>query len=207
MKLSEITIIKSALNKELGLSWLPLLVKCRADTRKIFGQTHWVKEKSIESTLAKRLVISTAIYRELLKRLDREKAFEIMREILVPIGTKEQLGNLDKWGVSQKSGMGKLLAFYDAMGKNGIGQFVKRTVIEKTDNTLSFEVRNCFFKRFYEETGTPELTQLFCEVDIEFFSRAFPEFRFHRGDSLTNTVAYGKDRCDFIFEKNHRVAL
>jgi hypothetical protein len=54
---------------------------------------------------------------------------------------------------------------------------------------------------YVEETGTPELTQLFCEVDIEFFSQAFPEFKFHRGDSVENTVAYGKDHCDFIFEK------
>jgi hypothetical protein len=124
-----------------------------------------------------------------------------MREILVPIGTKEQLDNLDKWDVSQKSGMEKLLAFYDAMGKGGIGQFVQRTITEKNDNTLSFQVRNCFFNRFYEEVGTPELTQLFCEVDIEFYSKAFPEFNFHRGNSLENTVAYGKDHCIFICDK------
>ncbi len=47
----------------------------------------------------------------------------------------------------------------------------------------------------------PELTRLFCEVDTEFFAEAFPEFRFHRGDSLENTVAYGKDHCVFIFER------
>jgi hypothetical protein len=201
MKLSEINIIIRVLKKELGLSWLPLLIKCQVEKGRIFRQTHWAKETSIESTFAKRLSISAAIYRELLKRFGRDKAFELMREILVPIGTKEQLDNLDKWGVLQKSGMEKLLAFYDAMGKGGIGQFVQRTIIEKNDNTLSFQVRNCFFNRFYEETGTPELTQLFCEVDIEFFSQAFPEFKFHRGDSLENTVAYGKDHCDFIFEK------
>ena len=97
--------------------------------------------------------------------------------------------------------MGKLQAFYDAMGKGSVGQFVQRTVTEKNDRVLRFEVRNYFFNRFYQEIGTPELTQLFCEVDIEFFSRAFPEFKFHRGGSLENTVAYGKDHCDFVFEK------
>lgn len=98
---------------------MPLLVKCRVKKGRIFKQTHWAKETSIESTFAKRLSISTAIYRELLRRFGRDKAFEIMRQILVPIGTKEQLDNLDKWGVEQKSGMEKLMAFYDAMGKNG----------------------------------------------------------------------------------------
>jgi len=173
MKLSEINIIKRILEKELGLSWLPLLFKCQIEKGRIFKQTHWAKETSIESTFAKRLSISTAIYRELLKRFIRDEAFRIMRDILVPIGTKEQLDNLDKWGVSQKVGMEKLLAFYDAMGKNGIGQFVQRTITEKNDSTLSFQVKNCFFNRFYGETGTPELTQLFCEVDIEFFLKPF----------------------------------
>ena len=45
------------------------------------------------------------------------------------------------------------------------------------------------------------LGKLFCEVDREFFPEAFPDFRFHRGDSWDNTIAYGKDHCDFIFEK------
>lgn len=201
MEFSEMKIIKRALQKELGWSWLILLIKCLIAKRRMYNQTHWAKETSIESQFAKRLSTSTAMYRELLRRFDRDKAFETMRDILVPIGTKEQLDNLDKWGVAQKSGMEKLLAFYDAMGKGGIGQFVQRTIKEKNDNTLSFQVRNCFFNRFYEETGTPELTRLFCEVDIEFYSQAFPEFKFHRGNSLENTVAYGKDYCVFICEK------
>ena len=201
MKLSEIRIIIPVFMRELGLSWLPYLTKCQVEKRKIFGQTHWAKGTSIESAFARRLSLSTAIYRDLSKRFDSANALELMREIVVPIGTKEQLHNLDKWGVSQKKGMDKLLAFYDVMGKDGIGQFVQRTFTEKNDNVLRFEVRNCFFNRFYEETGTPELTQLFCEVGIEFFSQAFPEFKFHRGDSLENTVAYGKDHCDFIFER------
>jgi hypothetical protein len=201
MKFSEINVILSVLRNELGLSsWLSL-VKCQIEKGRIFGQTHWANENSIEYVFAKRLSISSAIYLELLKRLNKEKAFEIMRKILVPVGTKEQLDNLDKWGVSQKRGMEKLLAFYDAMGKGGVGRFVQRTIIEKNDRFLHYEVRNCFFDRFYQETGTPELTRLFCEVDGEFFSRAFPDFRFHRGDSFENTVAYGKEHCDFIFEK------
>ncbi len=201
MKLSEVRIIIPVFMRELGLSLLPHLIKCQVEKKKIFGQTHWAKVTSVESTFAKRLSLSTAVYRDLLKSFDSTKALELMREILVPIGTEEQLHNLDRWGVSQKSGMDKLLAFYDAMGKDVIGQFVQRTFTEKNDNVLRFEVRNCFSNRFYEETGTPELTQLFCEVDIEFFSQAFPEFKFHRGDSLENTVAYGKDHCDFIFER------
>ena len=202
MKIGEFKTIKYCLNRELGWSWPTFLIRCLVARRKIFSRTHWVNETGIEARFAKRLSISAAIYQELVKISGQDKAFEVMREILVPIGTREQLDNLDKWGVSRKAGMKKLLAFYDAMGKNGVGQFVQRTVTREDDNTLSFQVTGCFFNRFYQETGTPELTRLFCEVDIEFFSRAFPDFKFYRGDSLENTVAYGKDHCVFIFEKN-----
>jgi hypothetical protein len=37
-------------------------------------------------------------------------------------------------------------------------------------------------------------------VDRVFYEKAFPELLFHRGDSWENTIAYGKDHCDFIFE-------
>ena len=201
MRAGEIKTIIGVLKKNMGFSWLPLLIKCQIEKGQIFRQTHWAMETGVESVFAKRLAISTAIYLKLLKKFDSDRAFGIIREILVPIGTKEQLDNLDKWGVSGKNGMEKLQAFYSAMGKGGVGQFVKRTITENNDRVLRFEVRNCFFNRFYQETGTPELTKLFCEVDIEFFTRAFPEFRFHRGDSLENTVAYGKEHCNFIFEK------
>ena len=66
MKLSEINIVIRVLKKELGLSWLPFLIKCQIEKGRIFRQTHWAKETSIESRFAKCLSISTAMYRELL---------------------------------------------------------------------------------------------------------------------------------------------
>lgn len=206
MKIGEFKTIISCLGKELGWSCPVVLLKCLIGKKKIFSQTRWVNETGVEAAFARRLSISAAIYKELVRRLGKDKAFEVMRSMLVPIGTREQLDNLNKWGVLQKNGMSRLLAFYDGMGKGGVGQFVERTITEKSADVLSFQVRNCFFDRFYQETGTPELTQLFCEVDIEFFSQAFPDFKFHRGDSLENTVAYGKDYCVFTFEKKPRIS-
>jgi len=204
MNFNEMNIIKSVLQKELGWSWLIFLLKCLIKKRGVYNQTHYAKETGVESEFAKRISISTAIYQALSRRVGKDRAFQIMREIIVPIGTREQLDNLEKWSVAQKKGMEQLLAFYKAMGKGGIGQLVQRTITRKTDGIFSYQVRYCFFNRFYQEAGTPELTRLFCEVDIEFFSRAFPEFNFHRGDSLENTVAYGKDHCTFVFERNGR---
>ncbi|HEY69185.1 MAG TPA: L-2-amino-thiazoline-4-carboxylic acid hydrolase [Anaerolineae bacterium] len=82
-----------------------------------------------------------------------------------------------------------------------MGQFVERTQVVNHEHKLHYEVRNCFFHRFYSQADTPELAQLFCEVDDAFFAAAFPGYRFHRGESMQNTVAHGREHCDFIFEQ------
>lgn len=201
MRIREFKIMKAVLSEEIGWSWPLFLIKCLVRKRAVFNNTHWASEKDSESDLAKRISISVSIYLNLSDKVGGEKAFEIIRRILVPIGTNEQLENLKSWNISHKKGMDKLLAFYEFMGKGGVGKFVQRMIIEKNHSNLSYEVRDCFFSRFYKEAGTPELTQLFCEVDREFFPKAFPDFEFHRGSSWENTLAYGKDHCKFIFEK------
>ena len=201
MKMEEFKIMKSLLSRELGWSWPLFLTGCWIRKRAIFRNTHWANLKTTESEFAKRLSISVAIYINLINKTGREKALEIIKSILVPVGVNEQLNILNSLEPSDNNGMERLLAFYDFMGKGGVGQFVKRKIVQKDSQTLHYEVRDCLFARFYGETATPELTKLFCEVDREFFPKAFPDFKFHRGSSFENTVAYGKDYCVFVFER------
>ena len=166
----------------------------------MFAGTHWAGDKSAESQFARRVCLSVALYLNLLERLSGDRALEMMRDILVPIGSREQLESTKSLGVEHDD-MRRLQAFYDFMGKGGVGRFVERTIVEQSENVLSYEVRGCLFNRVYSETGTQELTQFFCEVDRDFFPKAFPTLEFHRGGSWENTVAYGKDHCTFIFER------
>lgn len=124
-----------------------------------------------------------------------------MREILIPIGCNEQWNHLQSLGISNEEPMKRLRAFNDLMDKEGTPQFNKREYVEQSDNICHFVITRCIFKDFFTEAGTPELTKLFCEVDKEFFPKAFPDFKFHRGSSWENTIAYGRDHCEFIFEK------
>jgi hypothetical protein len=197
----EIRVIASVLNSEIGWSWPLLLLKCLFAKSSIFNATHWAGREDDEAQFAKRLCVSVALYRGLIDRIGKDRAFEAMRRILVPIGCQEQLDNVSFLNPGGANAMDRLWAFYEFMGIGGVGQFVDRSLVEKTDDLLQYEVRGCFFDRFYREAGTPELTQFFCEVDTQFFPQAFPEFEFHRGSSLENTVAYGEDHCDFIFER------
>ena len=202
MELKEKKLIKSVLNKYLKNSWFPFFIKCLVEKNAIFKKTHWSKEKGIEAKFAKRLSLTVAIYNRLEKIFNEKKAFKITSEIVIPTGCSEQIKNTESLNVSNKEPMEQLLSFYGFMGISGVGRFVDRKLIKANNDFLHYEVRNCFFSRFYYETDTPELTKLFCLVDNEFFPRAFPDFKFHRGDSIENTMAYGKKFCTFKFEGN-----
>jgi len=201
MEHTEIEIIESVLSEEIGSTWPSFLTECLNRQRGVLNNTHWAREKSEEAEFAERLSIAPAIYLNLVDKLGKERAFEMMRKILVPISVNEQEGHLNSLDISNKKGMDRLAAFWDFTVKDGVGKFNQEAIIKQNSNVLHYEVTSCFFARFYEETGTPELTKLFCDSDKEFYTKFFPDFEFHRGSSWENTIGYGKDRCTFIFEK------
>jgi len=201
MKIREVKIIRSVLRKEIGWLWALFMVKCLISGNAIFRKTHWAGVRDEESRFVKRFSLACAIYIELGGKIGKENAFEAMKKILVPIGCSEQWNHLNSLNLSKDSGMVGLMAFNNLMDKKGAPQFNKREYVKQNNNICHFIITRCVFYDFFTETGTSELTRLFCEVDREFFPGAFPDFRFYRGTSWENTIAYGKDCCDFIFEK------
>jgi hypothetical protein len=93
------------------------------------------------------------------------------------------------------------MKFHNLMDREGAPQFNTRNYVKRNDMTCHFKITRCVFNDFFTDVQFPELTKLFCEVDKEFFPHAFPEFSFHRDGSWENTIAYGKDHCEFIFER------
>ena len=53
--------------------------------------------------------------------------------------------------------------------------FMACTTTEQTAGRFRFRITRCLFHEFFTAVGTPELTQLFCAIDEEFFPRAFPQ--------------------------------
>ncbi len=202
MKTGELKATASTLAEELGWRWPLTLIRAIRRGNAIFQETHWSHEDGAEAEFARRVAFSSGLYLALKEKHGQPKALWIIRRILVPIGCMEQWENLRSLDLSGRPPMERLRSFYDFMGSQGVGQFVERRIIESGEDKLSYEVRGCLFKRFYDEAGTPELTRLFCDVDHEFFSEAFSEFTFHRGGSRENTEAYGEEHCKFMFELN-----
>ena len=196
MKIREVKIIGSTLRKEMSVFWPLFFFKCFIKKKGIFNKTHWSNEHTEESDFAKRLSLASAMYLEFQNKFGREKAFEIMKKLLLSVGCNEQWEHLHSLPLSKRNPF----EFEKLMDERGVVQFNKKQHIKRTDRIFYFIIKRCIFKDFFTEAGTPELTKLFCEVDREFFPKAFPEFRFHRNGSWENTIAYGKDHCEFVFE-------
>ena len=124
-----------------------------------------------------------------------------MRKLLVTLGCEEQWSHLNSLDLKGKGPMEKLMAFNNLMDEKGAPQFNKREYLKRNNTICHFIIKRCIFKDFFTEVEMAELTKLFCEVDKEFFPKAFPEFEFSRNGSCENTIAYGKDHCEFVFER------
>lgn len=205
MKFKEIKTIKSILSARIGRVWPLVLLTALARKNAIFNKTRWSKIRGLESEFIKRISPAPALYVTLGKRLGRDKAFEVMEELLVSIGCEEQWDHLNSMDFAEGSEMKRLMAFNELMDQKGAPRFNTREYITQDTNTCHFLITRCVFNDFYAEAGTPELTKLFCEVDRRFFPEAFPGLTFHRGNSWENTIAYGKDHCEFVFEKKEAI--
>jgi hypothetical protein len=201
MKLKEIRIIISILRTRIGWSFPILILKAKARKKVILSETRWSTIPGSESEFVRRISLAPALYVELGKRIGREGAFEVMEDLLVSIGCNEQWAHLKSMDAAEGAGMARLMAFNERMDQKGTPRFNKREYVIQSEHVCHFVITRCIFHDFFTEVGTPELTKAFCEVDRRFFSEAFPDFRFHRGDSWENTIAYGKENCEFIFEK------
>ncbi len=201
MNIQEVKIAKYFLSKEIGWSWPIVMIKCMIRKNDIFKSTHWSKEKGAESNFVQRLPIVSAMFLELQNRYDKDKAFEIMKKIIVPIGLNESLTSFRMLNIAHKNPLESLKIYFNYIDEKGAGRFCNRHYSKENAHICHRMVTKCPFHGFFIEAGTPELTKLFCDVDIEFYAKAFPELNFHRGSSWENTIAYGKDHCDFIFKQ------
>lgn len=198
MRIKEGITAFRVLSKEFGWKLPAFLKNSMRRKRELLGI---IKESNIEETeYVKRLPLISALFLELVSVSDEKKAINTLRKIIVPIGLSESMKGFHRLKDEHKTPMAYLVSYLDYVDEKGAGRFCERAYLEKSDHVCHRVVTKCPFHGFFSKVGTPELTQLFCEVDRVFYEKAFPGLVFHRGDSWENTIAYGKDHCDFIFK-------
>ncbi len=197
-------IIKSVLGKEIGPAWPLFMLKCLLIKNVPFKNTQWFKTRGAETEYAKRLSLLAAAYTQLQKKSGRENALAIMQKLIIPLGCNETTILIESLRISPEKSMDLLIAYLNLVDTKGVGRFCKSETTYDA-NVCRRVVERCLFHDFFSQTGMPELTAFFCEVDRKFYTKAFPGFRFHRNGSWENTIAFGKDHCEFVFESRLRI--
>jgi hypothetical protein len=203
MKIQDALTTRAILREELEAQWPIMLLKAAKMSGALFRQTHWVGSGGTEASFVRRLAFPAAVYFQMrdMARIGKERALRIVERMTLDVGCREQWSHMKSMRTAERSGMARLMAFHDLMDEWGAPRFNTRIYKEKTDSRCHFVISRCVFMDFFTEVGAPELTKCFCKVDRRFFPDAFPDFKFHRGDSWENKIAYGKSQCEFVFEK------
>lgn len=201
-----LSIVSSVLREEVGWSWPLFLAGCLHHSNKIFSNTRWAAPDAPldEASYLKRFAVAASIYLRLRPQLGPERAYSAVGRIIVPIGcanARQQFDSLATSKTPEMIGLPRLMAVHKLIQASDLGRFCRREYVVVTESLCHYVVRHCLALEFFTQVGTPELAVHVCQVDNTFFPQAFPEFKFSRGDSWENTIACGKDHCEFILEK------
>jgi len=147
-------------------------------------------------------VLQTWMFIRLKDRIGREKAFEVVRAIVLPTGLAVQQGNFRS--VEAPRTFENLIKYQQLTNKEGPTRWNKMEILEQSESKYEFRVYNCMFHDFFTQLGIPELTTLMCEVDNAIFNTYLPEeVTFHR-NGIGNRIADGAPACHFVLEYHHK---
>jgi hypothetical protein len=139
-----------------------------------------------------------ALYIEMQKDLDQEKALSLVTTAFIPVGLAMQFGNFKY--VEEEHTFANLIQYQQRTNKIGPTRLNHMEVINQNNSIYEFHVHNCMFQDVFKELGMPELTKVMCAIDNAIFNVYLPDQVHFRRNGPSNTIAEGKEYCTFLCE-------
>lgn len=163
-------------------------------------------EKSIKLDLPKDFIEMAGFMAwlniRLAKKIDKKRAFEIVRAAGLSSGLAVQQANFRS--VEQPHAFANLVKFQQLNNREGTTRLNTMEVIEQNENRYEFRITRCLFFEFFSHLEVPELTAIMCSIDNAIFNSYLPEeVTFHR-NGLQKTFVSGHKYCEFVVENNSR---
>ncbi len=154
--------------------------------------------KDLPEDFIKTVALQGWLYIRLKERLGQEKAYEIMRAVVLPIALAVQQGNFRS--VEAGRTFENLIKYQQRTNREGPTRWNRMEIEEQSGKRYAFRVKNCMFHEFFSSIGAPELTKFMCATDNAIFSSYLPEeVVFHR-NGRHNRIADGASQCRFVLE-------
>lgn len=139
------------------------------------------------------------MYIRLKRELGREKAYEIVRAFVLPVGLAIQQGNFRN--VEAGRSFDNLIAYQQRAHQEGLTRWNTMETLEQNVGKYEIRVTACLYFKFYDSLGIPEMTRLMCAVDNAIFNSYQPErITFHR-NGVGNRIVDGASACHFVLEQ------
>jgi hypothetical protein len=138
------------------------------------------------------------LYNRLIKKVGKEKAYEIMRACLITSGLALQQANFRN--VESGRTFDNLKKYQQQNNREGTTKLNTMEIIEESERRYEFKVTRCMFHELFTHLNVPELTTIICSIDNAIFNTYLPEkLIFHR-NGLNKTIPEGNKYCEFVIE-------
>ncbi len=138
------------------------------------------------------------VYINLKNKLGNEKAFEIMRIVLLTGGVAMQSILFDS--INKPRTFENFIEQELQINKTGTTKWNNLEIISKDKNKFEIKITKCLYHELTTSLGIPEATKLICQVDNAVFNSYLPEeVIFHR-NGLNQRIADGCNECHFVWE-------
>lgn len=154
-----------------------------------------MSEDEVQISHLQRRKIESRVLIPFIKALEKEIGVERTQRVVVR--TIRELARGDGAAWADRFGT-DIDALEQVAGLWAGGASLDIEMLDKTADSLSFNVRRCRYAEFYKELGLPELGYLIhCNRDFAMIDGFNPDLKLTR----TQTVMEGATHCDFRFRK------
>jgi hypothetical protein len=144
------------------------------------------------------------VYLNLSKRIGKDKAFEIMRVVILTGGIAQW--NLTYNAIEKRRTFENLCDQELEVNKVGFTRWNTLEVVERSERRFEIRMTRCLYHELTTSVGAPELTPIVCQIDNAGFNSYLPdEVVFHRGGPGLR-IADGSKECNFVWEHRPRRA-
>jgi len=138
------------------------------------------------------------VYINLKKKQGIEKAFEIMRIVLLTGGVAKQNILFDP--ISKKRTFENFIDQELLINKTGSTKWNTLKIISRDKKKFEIRITKCLYHELTTSLQIPEATKLICQVDNAVFNSYLPEEVFFSRGGINRRIADGYPECCFIWE-------
>lgn len=152
----------------------------------------------VSKQFAETVALEAWMYLRLKERLGRDRAFALMRAVIVPVAMVWYGAGFRL--VEAPRTYENIIRFHELVHEKMLTEDGNLKIDERSDSRYRYRNFFCPWHDLFKKLRIPELTEAYCAIDNGLYNTYLPgEIVFHRG-GVIRTIASGAPHCQYIYE-------